>query len=315
MTFKQSTARDTVHCILCGSPDTYLIETLAAEKLVIDWLTIYGVDIAGELAGHREVSLHRCRSCDLYFFAPILVGSGELYANLETFDWYYMARKWEYEVALQDLREGERLLEAGCGRGDFIELARAGKTIDATGLELNPRAAEFAQQLSRPVYLQSIADVAAAQPGSFDAVCSFQVLEHVEDPRKFIGNCVELLKPRGRLLLSVPNNDGFLRFAKNDLLNQPPHHVTRWSKKVFESISALFPLELERVLYEPLADYHLDWYGNVQLGRLPYVRIASGIASRLLHGMILPVVKLTGWHRFLQGHTIYACYRKLDSSL
>src|SRR5260370_9958139 len=220
-----------------------------------------------------------------------MVGSGQLYAELETFDWYYMARKWEYDVALWDLVVGDRLLEVGCGPGDFIERARTEKGIDATGLELKPRAVELARQLRRPVYLESLADMAAAQPGSFDAVCSFQVLDHVEDPQSFIGHCVDLLKPQGRLLLSTPNNDGFLRLAKNNLLDQPPHHVTRWSSRAFESITSLFPLGIEKVMREPLADYHLEWYGDVQIDPLPQVRIVSGVAYRLLHKKILPIIR------------------------
>ena len=40
--------------------------------------------------------------------------------------------------------------------------------------------------------------------GSVDAVLSTEVLEHVEDPRIYLGECFRVLKPGGRMLLSTP---------------------------------------------------------------------------------------------------------------
>ncbi|CDO76421.1 hypothetical protein BN946_scf184338.g1 [Trametes cinnabarina] len=40
-------------------------------------------------------------------------------------------------------------------------------------------------------------------PGSFDVVCSMEVIEHVDNPRTFLTNCASLVKPGGHLFLST----------------------------------------------------------------------------------------------------------------
>jgi 2-polyprenyl-3-methyl-5-hydroxy-6-metoxy-1,4-benzoquinol methylase len=42
---------------------------------------------------------------------------------------------------------------------------------------------------------------------SFDAIVALEIIEHLENPRKFLRQCFKLLKPGGLLLLSTPNTD------------------------------------------------------------------------------------------------------------
>ncbi|HEY0003242.1 MAG TPA: methyltransferase domain-containing protein [Pyrinomonadaceae bacterium] len=301
-----------MHCLLCKSENTTAVRTLLATNLIADWRAAYHLDITSELEGQDQLQLYRCDSCGLQFFHPALAGSDQLYEKLEEFDWYYLPRKWEYDAALEDLRAGERLLEIGSGRGDFVALAESLKQVEATGLELNTRAISFAQRAGRPVYRRSLQELSEEQSESFDAVCGFQVLEHIPDPECFIADCLNMLKPGGRLLLSVPDSEGFLRHVENHLLDQPPHHVSLWSSRVFEYLPSRFPLKIESIRFEPLMDYHLDWYGDIQLNRLPRLRLLSGLAYRLTHKLVLPLLRRTGLHHYLRGHTIYVCCTKLE---
>jgi 2-polyprenyl-6-hydroxyphenyl methylase/3-demethylubiquinone-9 3-methyltransferase len=50
-----------------------------------------------------------------------------------------------------------------------------------------------------------VEDLAAEQPGSFDAVTCMEMLEHVPDPMAIIVACASLLKPGGKLFLSTLN--------------------------------------------------------------------------------------------------------------
>ncbi|KAI0350703.1 ubiquinone biosynthesis O-methyltransferase [Trametes cingulata] len=50
----------------------------------------------------------------------------------------------------------------------------------------------------------SVEDLLAQRgPGSFDVVCSMEVIEHVDNPRTFLTNCATLVKPGGHLFLST----------------------------------------------------------------------------------------------------------------
>lgn len=303
-----------MNCYLCDSSSIELDETLDSDNVIADWNRVFHIDVAPDLAGHTTISLYRCRNCDLGFFSPPMAGGGQMYAQLQNLSWYYLARKWEHDVALQDVSGGEKVLEVGCGRGDFIARLEKEKAVEVTGLEMNPAAVREAQGKGRNVVNKGLEEIVSELRGTFDVICSFQVLEHVPNPREFIGNCVELLKPDGMLLLSVPNDDGFIRLGKNELLNKPPHHLSRWSERVFFKMQELFPVKLKSVLFEPLASYHLSWYADLQYGRLPYIPYLSGIGYRALHKLILPLALMTNVYTLLRGHSIYVCYRKTNGT-
>ena len=126
-----------MNCLLCNSGQVSLITAIPAERIIAEWYGHRRIDISAELAGHEHVELYECRTCHLRFFPPELAGSDQLYAQLQLFDWYYMPRKWEYDVAVQDIGRNSRLLEVGCGVGDFIQCLLGEKQIDAFGIEIN----------------------------------------------------------------------------------------------------------------------------------------------------------------------------------
>jgi SAM-dependent methyltransferase len=61
---------------------------------------------------------------------------------------------------------------------------------------------------------------------SFDAVVSFQVIEHVSAPREFLAECARVLRPGGRLILSTPNR---LTFSRDGVCN--PFHVYEFTAR------------------------------------------------------------------------------------
>ncbi|KAI9337314.1 S-adenosyl-L-methionine-dependent methyltransferase [Obelidium mucronatum] len=47
--------------------------------------------------------------------------------------------------------------------------------------------------------------LAEVGPGFYDVVCSLEVVEHVNSPKEFIGNCLDLVKPEGLAVFSTIN--------------------------------------------------------------------------------------------------------------
>ena len=94
----------------------------------------------------------------------------------------------------------------------------------------------------------------------YDIVCSYQVLEHIGKPYSFLKSQIDCLKIGGKLIISVPNNDSFIKLDKGGILNMPPHHMGLWKRRSLKNLTKVFNLKVVNVHYEPLQDYHLDWY-------------------------------------------------------
>jgi 2-polyprenyl-3-methyl-5-hydroxy-6-metoxy-1,4-benzoquinol methylase len=132
----------------------------------------------------------------------------QVYGGLDAgYDADPQARRYESHRRLRFLqryvRQG-RLLEIGSAVGYFLEAAK-GAGFDVTGIEpaeeLARGAAERFGVDARPGFVED----ADLEPGSFDAVCGWHVLEHIPDPAPVLRNLHAVLAPGGVLALEVPN--------------------------------------------------------------------------------------------------------------
>jgi len=114
---------------------------------------------------------------------------------------------WKRLRAVQRYQPGGRLLEVGCGSGQFLEEAlRTGKWT-VVGVEPSPHAASYARQrLGGQIYQGRFSEIDLAAE-SFDAIVLWNVLEHLESPVDDLRHAVRLLKAGGWLAFSIPNLD------------------------------------------------------------------------------------------------------------
>jgi SAM-dependent methyltransferase len=109
------------------------------------------------------------------------------------------------ERTLAQLDGIESILEVGAGRGALgTRLATRFRYVGVEPDELSCEAAKEA--LGRVGTGEMVCgDLSALPPGDvFDAVCAFEVLEHIEDDAAALRAWRERLRPDGRLLMSVP---------------------------------------------------------------------------------------------------------------
>lgn len=291
-----------MNCLLCQSPRVVIVDAVATTQLVQDWQEHLAIDIGGELPDREWVERFQCQECRLEFFSPDLAGSAKLYSELAKRQGYYPEEKWEHRRALQEIHPPDRVVEIGCGSGDFLASLRGRGVDDVIGIEINPTAVAAAQALGRPVYEMDLHALAVDRTGDFDVVCAFQLLEHLPDPAAFLTSCTTLLRPGGRLLIGVPNPEGFLRY-RYEVLDHPPHHITRWSADCLRHMAARVGLKVERIQSEPVAEYHSEIFVETHLSRLRGVRRIPKLRGALLRLLSYPRVR-----NLFRGHTLYGSF-------
>lgn len=194
--------------------------------------------------------LLECPACGLRFFDPLQGGDRDFYRELGDSPRYYSPWKWEFGWALERLLPVMSVLDAGCGKGDFLAAA-VPRVARAVGLESNPAAAAEAVKRELEVSTSDAAEFSKDHAGVFDAVCAFHVVEHLSAPVPFLHFLLECLRPGGSLFLSVPNR---MRSAQDPLepLDCPPHHLTRWGPAQLRKLGEVLGVRLAELAFEPV---------------------------------------------------------------
>jgi len=309
-------ARD--RCPLCGSRNIVSTRTVQVSDLRRIY-SISGIDVSSEFSGCPELALQLCRDCDCQFFLPELPGSPAFYEQLQKHHWYYPSEKSEFSFASQFIGGLDSVLEIGCGKGAF---ARHIACREYVGLEYTEASVSTARVNGLTVFRESITEYANRTAASHDVVCFFQVLEHVPNVRSFLSDSLRCLRPGGLLILSVPSADSFLAYSLNNILNMPPHHVTRWSTRALVSLGNCFNLQVVDQQHELLADEHVQNYAetvfllglsgayrrlmpltDLSIGYRLRIRLASMLAR-----LLLPALRDKSMRP--PGHSITFVYRK-----
>lgn len=135
---------------------------------------------------------------------------------------------------------GGSMLDYGCGDGWFLEEARkhgwrlCGYELDASHASL------LASSLGLPVF-DSLETLAAGQPDSgFDVITLHFVFEHLSDPSGAFRKLAALLKPAGRMFITVPNilSWEFRLFGKQWHGLDAPRHISFHRDEHFQKLAA-----------------------------------------------------------------------------
>lgn len=123
-----------------------------------------------------------------------------------------------------------RLLDIGCGDGEFLELAHS-CGWDVCGLEPDNNAVQIAKAKGLRV-INAGEEYFDGKKELFDVVTLSHVIEHVHEPLNSLKKCFDLLKPGGSLWIETPNVDslGGREFGPNWRGWETPRHLVLFNR-------------------------------------------------------------------------------------
>ena len=183
-----------------------------------------------------------------------------------------------YEFARPHCVDAE-VLDAGCGVGyGSAYLAEVASRV--VGVDVSEEAIAYARKRYRRPNLEFVVgNLLAPEFGdaSFDAVCSFETIEHVENVERYLGHIARVLRPDGIFVVSTPRVDATTQAPEN------PFHRVELSQgdfkaalqSCFEEVELYGQRRLQTTRHQLLQ--RLDILGLRR--RLPFLRRASRLVG------------------------------------
>jgi SAM-dependent methyltransferase len=170
-----------------------------------------------------EFSYFKCQSCGVLFQNPRVQPA----AALDVYPQDYIAHikvqpkqgfqaltknamRWLRGASLppqitRGLGPTSRVLDVGCGAGEFLNDVRQHFGCEVSGLDLSESSKRAAKEgFGIDVFCGSL-EQAPWAPASFDLITSWWSLEHMPDPAHSVARMGKLLRAGGQLLIAVPN--------------------------------------------------------------------------------------------------------------
>jgi len=175
-------------------------------------------------------------------------------------DMTYEYEKYNYqleEIERRTERVG-RLLDVGCGFGYFLGTARE-RGWETYGIEPSGYASRYAQEkLGLSIVYKQLSEV-TFQPGFFDVITMWNVLERLPEPRQGLAQIFRMLRKGGLLVFNYGNVESYVAKVqgKNWRMFSPPGVMTYFSSETvgillaeckFESVEKVLAFPREKLL-------------------------------------------------------------------
>lgn len=116
--------------------------------------------------------------------------------------WFTGRRQVLLGLVSAELSPGARVLDVGCGTGYFLEAAA--DRYEVSGLDPSPQAVGFCRDRGLAGVREGGVENLRGLAAEFDAVTFFDVIEHLPDDLGALALARQVLRPGGRVFVSVP---------------------------------------------------------------------------------------------------------------
>ena len=189
-----------------------------------------------KLEDRGDYSILFCNQCKLRFSEPMREGGNEFY-HRRSYQVKSPEKDWRYKSLFSLVRLGnnQKVLDVGCGRGDFLSLVKE-KGARPFGIDIDKEAIKTAKNRLKVDEIKVLSWDKLGEDGfwkGFDLITSFDVLEHVSSPNKFLSTVKTILKPGGLVCITVPRWDRDPKVFDSEV-DYPPHHLTIWTSNALK---------------------------------------------------------------------------------
>jgi len=157
------------------------------------------------------------------------------------------------------------ILDIGAGTGDFLTACR-NSGWEVTGVEPNEKARNIAKgklQEKSAIYpsLEVLTPSTEYQaPSTYDVITMWHVLEHVPNLTEYVSNLKQLLKPKGTLIIAVPNYKSFdaTYYKKYWAAYDIPRHLWHFSKIAIQKLFQQEKMNVVKTLPMKFDSYYVS---------------------------------------------------------
>jgi len=180
------------------------------------------------------------------------------------------------------VQPGARFLEIGCAPGKMLAWVASALRAQVAGIDASEKGIEHARNLFAalriPVDLRREDVRSHTRPlATFDVVYSWGLIEHFTDPAPLVRMHLELAKPGGKTVISIPNYSGWWG---------APHRWLDPEVLDWHNCSIMSPTALEALAPRDLVvTAHAYQAGRLSLYHVVPTRVVPAPISRLLHAL------------------------------
>ena len=153
------------------------------------------------------------------------------------------------------IKDGDRVLEAGCGRGfDLKNLSSAYPKAEYYGFDISEVMIKIAKKVANDAYLfLALAENIPTKGSTFSKVYSREVIEHVIDPQGFVAELARVTDNGGIIIITTPNADTLLEKFYLKRKHERGKHTVKDEHLTYRDLKKLLDksnLATEKLIYD-----------------------------------------------------------------
>ena len=123
------------------------------------------------------------------------------------------------------MKKGDKLLDIGCGRGDFTKGFKD-LSLEVAGIDRERGDSAMLEDVDVRISSNLESNPFPFEAASFDIVFSKSVIEHIRDPRHFMEETYRVLKPGGKVITMTPDWHSQMFIFYDDYTHVHPYTAT-----------------------------------------------------------------------------------------